>query len=118
MQQSRIMSLSVNLDESCVDRAFGFVRFSRDDCPCVDVDIAMADQNELYGLIFSTIFELAEIKRMADFPEPNTTAIKLSVEHLIELFQGVQESLEDGSALDGLDNTATSESQCTPSEAI
>ena len=107
------MKIAVEVSEDAMDRACGFVRLNGGENAVLDIAIVDAESNELYGLMFQTIYELAEVQREAESETPNTHMIKAALRSLLETYSTVLDELESTGTLAVLDS---SESECSPSE--
>lgn len=109
------MKITVELSEGAIERACGFIRFDGGEKEVVDISIADAEENELNGLMFYTIHELAEINREVKSETPNTYLIKTALRNLLETYSEALDEVEDASNPAVLDN---SEDECNSSETI
>lgn len=109
------MKITVELPEGAIERACGFIRFDGAEKQVVDISIADAEENELNGLMFYTIHELAEIHREAKSDTPNTYLIKTALKNLLRTYSDALDEVETASASAVLDS---SETECNSSELI
>lgn len=109
------MKITVDLPEGAIERACGFIRFDGAEKEMVDISIADAEENELNGLMFYTIHELAEINREVKSNTPNTYLVKTALRNLLEAYSEALDEVEDASTLAVLDS---SENECNSSELI
>ncbi len=109
------MKIAVEVSEDAMDRACGFVRLNGGENAVLDIAVIDAEANELYGLMFQTIYELAEVQREAESNAPNTHMIKAALRSLLETYSTVLDELESTGTLAVLNS---SEDQCNSSEAV
>lgn len=109
------MKIALEVSEDAMDRACGFVRFNGGENAVLDIAVIDAEANELNGLMFHTIYELAEVQREAESDTPNTHMIKAALRSLLETYSTVLDELESTGALAVLDS---SEDKCNSSEAV
>lgn len=99
------MKITVELPEDAIERACGFIRFDGGEKQVVDISIADAEENELNGLIFYTIHELAEIHREIKSDTPNTYMVKTALRNLLEAYSEALDEVEDASRPAVLDSS-------------
>lgn len=109
------MKITVELPEGAIERACGFIRFDGAEKEMVDISIVDAEENELNGLMFYTIHELAEINREVESETPNTYLIKAALRNLLETYSEALDEVEDASSLTVFNND---EDKCNSSEAV
>ena len=107
------MKIAVEVSEDAMDRACGFVRLNGGENAVLDIAIVDAESNELYGLMFHTIYELAEVQREVESDAPNTHMVKAALRNLLETYSTVLDELESTGTLAVLDSN---ESECNSSE--
>lgn len=107
------MKIAMEVCEDAMDRACGFVRIDGGENAVLDIAVIDAETNELNGLIFHTIYELAEVQREAESETPNTHMIKAALRGLLETYSTVLDELESTGTLAVLDS---SKSECSSSE--
>ncbi|MEC4175055.1 hypothetical protein VIN30_01140 [Adlercreutzia sp. R7] len=109
------MKITVDLPEDAIERACGFIRCDGGEKQVVDISIVDAEENELNGLMFYTIHELAEINCEIKSDTPNTYLIKTALRNLLETYSEALDEVEDASNPAVLDS---SEVECNLSEPI
>lgn len=107
------MKIAVEVSEDAMDRACGFVCLNGGENAVLDIAIVDAESNELYGLMFHTIYELAQVQREAESDTPNIHMVKTALKNLLETYSTVLDELESAGTLAVLNS---SEDKCNSSE--